>query len=228
MADLILVPEFLIFDTLTKVLKFISDDYTEQSDKSNSFIRQIILNLGLERYKYVEQAIEVFVKEQDNPRLLEVNLMLNMHKVLGPPKIHITIPSDSTGQNAIGGSQNSFTVPVFYENEETETYEYRNSYSRRLNTQVSLVITSDNSNEVVLIYHIIRALFISLQNHVALSGLENLTFSGQDLSHLGDKVPTNMYMRALNLGFQYQTGSLDLSKQNYFIDITENGQFTQQ
>lgn len=216
--DLIKVPEFLIFDTLKNILKYIKDDYTEAVNKNDSFLLQIIHDLGLQRYKYDKQAIAVFVKESDDPRALTVEMMLNMKKI-GPPTIHVTVPSDSNAQNAIGGSQNSFQDIVYYEG----TKEYRNTFSRRLRTTLSLVITSDNSNEVVLIYHIVRALLISLQNHLALLGLENLTFGGQDLSLMSDKIPPNMYFRALNLGIEYQTSSLDLSKQRYFIDILADG-----
>jgi len=216
--DLIRVPEFLIFDTLKGILEYIRKDYKVQTNKENSFLLQIIKDLGLQRYKYDKQAVAIFTKEVDDPRLLEVEMMLNMKK-MGPPTIHITVPADSNAQNAIGGSQNSFHDVEYYEGSK----EYRNTFSRRLRTTLSLVITSDNSNEVVLVYHIVRALLIALQDHLALIGLENITFGGQDLSLMSDKVPKNMYFRALNLGIEYQTSSLDLKKQRYFIDIIGNG-----
>lgn len=218
MADYIRVPEFLIFDTLKGILKHIKEDYTAQADKEDSFLLQIIDELGLQRYKYDKQAIAVFTKGEDDPRLLTVEMMLNMKKI-GPPTIHITVPSDSNAQNAIGGSQDSFHGTEYYQ----DSLEYRSTFSRRLRTTLSLVITSDNSNEVVLIYHIVRALLISLQDHLALIGLENITFGGQDLSLMSDKIPANMYFRALNIGVEYQTSSIDLSKQRYFIDIIGNG-----
>jgi hypothetical protein len=104
MDGLVMMPEVVLFDVVNRALDYLRNDYDEQDDKFNSFLMRILNNKILERYNFKDQAIEVFINNnEENPRFLETNLMFNMERE-GLPTIHLTLPSEQTqtGGNGIG------------------------------------------------------------------------------------------------------------------------------
>jgi hypothetical protein len=211
-------------------LNYLRTDYDDQEDKAKSFLMKLLKGKVIERYDLQTQAIEVFIDNNpENPRFLEVNLMFNMERE-GLPTIHLTLPSEQTqtGGNGIGVDQGYQDVIV----EDTEYDENGNMifqgkitevYTRRFQSTYNIVITSDNSNEVILIYHTLRALLISLIPSMSLAGLENVALGGQDVQLNSGLAPKNMYVRSITLTLQYETSSPSIFPQLIFNDLTAKG-----
>ena len=221
-----IIPEFILLHAIKAGLKFLKTDFDAQETAgtpNNSYLHRILEDQQIERYSYYEQAKAVLFKQKDDPRSIRVDLMYNMdfEKV---PSIYITLPGEQHGQNALGIEQS--TEPYYNANTDDEVVSYTNKYTRRKNATYAIYITSDNSNEVTLLYHIIDCLIISMTTHLALKGLYNLTQGGQDLQIDSDKIPKHLFIKALSLGLQYDRSAPDLNSTPMFTDIMFEGRPT--
>lgn len=194
-----IIPEFILLNTIKKALKWIEADHSKCSAENRveeSYLYRIFEDTQIERYNYYEQAQAVLFKKKDDPRKLTVDLMYNM-KIEQVPTIYISLPGEQHGQNVLANGQ---TNTSYFNSDNT----YADQFSRRKNATYAIYITSDNSNEVSLLYHLIDSLLISASSALTLSGLENLTFGGQDIQLENDKVPKHFFIKALSIGLQYE------------------------
>lgn len=220
MGKIITVPEFILHDGLQKIVKFIREDYKSFSTTPDkSYIVKLVKELGFERYNYDVQAVATFLADEESPKHLTIDLGFNMKRET-LPAIHITMPAETPGQNALGLDEGSRETYQNYTDAETPVVETLQSiFTRRYRSTYDIVIVSDNSNEVVMIYHIVKALLVSLSAHFTLSGLENFTFGGQDLQPYAELAPKNIFMRAIRLGLEYESSALDFEKHPLVVDI---------
>lgn len=215
---LLLVPEFILLDTLQKAILAIRKDYNESSNPDQSWIGILLKDIGYERYEFLKQASQVFIVDEKDPRHLQVDLGFNMTRE-GAPGIHITMPSESPGQNAIGNDE-GYQEPVF----NSTGNEYNKVFTRRYKSTYDIVVTSDNSNECLLIYHVIKAILVALTIQLNIKGLQNITFSGQDLQPYADLMPKNMFVRAIRLGIEYESSTLTFEKYPTIVGIIFEGE----
>ena len=122
------------------------------------------------------------------------------------PSVYIALANEQNGQNGLGLDEG------FQQDIENEDGTFSPIFTRRKNTSYNVMITSDNSNEVVMIYHFLYALLTSLTPHMNMRGLENISIGGQDLQLRGDLIPKHFFMRALAINLQYETSVPDLSR----------------
>lgn len=201
------IPEIIILDTIKKLLKTIRLDYNNNiADTTKSLLYRLLNGNEVQRYKLFTQAEAVFITTDDNPRHLDVNLFFNAKRA-GIPTIHITLPSESERNNAIGLSE-GFRETIY---DETDGAFIR-TFNRRYGAKYNIIITSDNSNEVVLLYHFLRSVLISLNPHFNLSGLQNPKLSGGDLQINSELVPSNIFIRSIGMEFEYDVEAQDLFK----------------
>jgi hypothetical protein len=205
------IPEYIIFYALEAGFKYIQTDYESQSDKTKSLLYFYLSNVGIQRYQFFEQAVAVFVKAKDDPRKLTLDLMFNRAKET-VPNIYISLPSEQPAQNTLGFGETDIQALFDDFDNNGENGAYRTSFTRRFATTYNLIITSDNDNEVVLIYHVLKALIMSLNVHFALAGLQNLKIGGSDLKSFGKEIAINGFARSLSMSFEYETSAVDFSK----------------
>lgn len=217
-TPLIRVPEFILFTHVKNLINFIRLDDTD--DTVNSYLYKLANGVGIERYDYFQQLKEIFItRDNESLKYLEVDLMFNNTRDKGPT-IHVTCPSESPGQNALGNDEGSRDNEEYYE-EEIVT-ENAPVYTRRYVATYDLVIVSDNSNECVAIYHLLKALINATRPELTLLGLENIKESGNDLTPYNELMP-KMFMRTLRLSLEYETSTLVINKAFYPADITVTG-----
>ena len=201
----LVVPEIILLNSLRSLLKLIKDDFNAQTDKSKTILYRVCEAHQLERYGFFQQAVKVFVdNSSEDSRKLDVNIFFNLQRAT-LPTIHITLPSEMPSQDGIGIDEG------YQENdlEDEVEQQYRKVFTRRFDTRYNIVITSENSNEVVLIYHVIRALFIPMLTSLSVTGLENIKLGGGDLNLQGF-LPPNVFARNIGLTFAYEVNARDL------------------
>lgn len=225
---LITVPEFILHTTLENTLKFIREDYKlfkDQNKPEQSYIHKLCFELGFQRYNYIEQAVAVFTASNEDNRHLTLDLMFNMTSD-SPPSIHITMPSETPGQNALGMGEDSNDNFLNYQEVDNEQVSdtVQSIFNRRYRANYDILILSDNSNEVVMLYHVVKALLVALSPQFTLLGLENITFGGQDLQAYADLAPKNLFMRAVRLGLEYNSSTLNFAKHPLITEIVFNPQ----
>ena len=207
-----IVPEYKMLDLVTKAVNFIREDYNGQSDKTQSWLQRVLTaGSGTNRYDVVAQAVEVFInRDVADPKYLEVNLMFNMQRE-GAPTIHITLPSEQTqtGGNGIGmdeGDEENILIDSTFNGDGSLNVigSITPVYTRRDSSTYNIVITGDNSNEVILIYRVLKALIIALTPSFSLAGFQNIVLGGQDLQLQSTMVPKNIYMRAITVKVEFE------------------------
>lgn len=216
MEPLIVLPEIILLDTINAAINFVRADYNGRTDKTKTFLHLLLNGAALERYDLFNQAAQVICGAEDSPRFFQIDLAFNMTRN-SLPSAHITLPSEQTAQgNGMGSDENyregimdangagafnadfssSFDAPGFAT--------IRPVFSRNISSTYNIVLMSDNSNEVILLYHFLRAICLSLIPHFHIKGLKNISFGGQDLQPY-DGLGQNIHMRALTISLQYDT-----------------------
>ena len=195
----ILIPEMVIYQTLENITKYIRDDLKANSaDLKKSFLYRL---LGLDddgeemktnRYNYFVQAVKIFQSMQN----LSVNIGYNF-EVAKIISFHIILPSESPAGISIGEDEG-------YRTEKDKDGNTQLKFCQMFQSTYQIMITSDNSNEVNLVYHIYKSLIIALVPHFTLKGLLNPKLSGNDIVFQDDTIPMGIFHKVLNLTFDYE------------------------
>lgn len=216
----IIVPEFVIFNTVQSILKFLNTDYTNQTDKTKSFLYELCNATGMIRYNFFNNAIEVFASKIDSPRNLKCTFQYNQQQTQFP-NMYVQHAGEQDGVNAISTDEDSYEPAGYTDQSEG----FRHTYARRQNATIQLVITSDNSNETVMIYYILKAVLLSLRGsgHLTFAGLENVKITGSDIQVQMDNMPRPIHRKVLNLYLEYDSYTIDLDKNQYALGAIFNG-----
>lgn len=192
----VLLPDDIIFKALDNGIKIIRDDFNSKSDEKDTYLYQIFADNKYQRYEFFEQAKQVLITKNTDPRHLRIFKFFNMERA-AMPSIHITLPGEEKGEtNIIGNLEDDYFA--------FGTDQYNEQYIRSFLPQYEVAITTDNPNEVVLLYQFVRALLISLEDHLELSGLQNIQFTGKDI-HLrqANDLP-RIFGRSIGMSFTYE------------------------
>lgn len=223
--NFLIIPEFILLDAIEKGLVFVKSDYQTHlanQTEEKSYLYRLLGGANIQRYNYFKQGKKVILAEEDDPRRLSVDLMYNM-EINKVPSIYIALAAEQTGQNGIGLDQ-GYRESYYTDRDETDPENLIPgdevvTFTRRMNTSYNIMIVSDNSNEVVMLYHFLRAMLLSLHPHLNLSGIENITMSGQDLQLYSDLIPKSAFMRAIGLNIQYEVTVPDLQATLLIQDV---------
>jgi len=202
----ILIPEMVIYQTLENITKYIRDDLSSVQpdaggnyDYSQTFLYRL---LGLDddgnpmkmnRYNYFIQAKKIF----DNKKNLSVNIGYNF-EVAKIISFHIILPSEQPATTSLGEDEG------YYTEEDEESGKTQLKFCQMFSSTYQIMITSDNSSEVNLVYHIYKSLFVALVPHFSLKGLLNPKFSGNDIVFQDDTMPMGIFHKVLNFHFDYE------------------------
>ena len=195
----ILIPELVIYQTLENITKYIRDDLkANEADETKSFLYRL---LGLDddgnpmkmnRYNYFVQAKKIFNSVQN----LNVNFGYNF-EVAKIISFHIILPSEQPSSVLLGEDEG-------YQTETDEEGNTQLKFCQMFSSTYQIMITSDNSNEVNIVYHIYKSLLITLVPHLSLKGLLNPKLSGNDIVFQDDQMPMGIFHKVLNLSFEYE------------------------
>lgn len=219
---MIFIPELklkaLIDSLLAELIRDIQDNDTAGTPM-NSILFEALDGYNLGEFNLYEQARELFLRTEDHSRKIRVGLFFDSQKAHNPC-LHLTLPSEEKGQmDSIGVGEGNEDE---YYNEDTG--EVSTFHTRSFNTQFRVVITSDNTMEVVILYHVFKTLFISMLDIVELSGFRKVVLGGNDIQVNSNLVPANIFLRALTLSFNYETSVSKIDKQKLInsINFTTN------
>ena len=148
--------------------------------------------MKVNRYNYFIQAKKIFESMQN----LSVNFGYNF-EVAKIISFHIILPSESPSSIPIGEDEG-------YRTETDEDGNVQLKFCQMFQSTYQIMITSDNVNEVNLVYHIYKSLMIALVPHLTLKGLLNPKLSGNDVVFQDDQMPMGIFHKVLNLTFDYE------------------------
>ena len=203
MSQGILLPEFVIQRTLVTIVKMLRDDLEEnKGDETQSLLYKILgldeqgQALKLNLYDVFKQAKKIVQTKQN----LSVNFGYNQ-EVANIISMHILLPSEQ-GSMTIGADEGYLEDDVFDDNgNKIGVQQY---YTQTYESTYQIMITSNNSAEVNVVYNILKSMLLMLVPHLELMGLRLPTLSGNDIVMQDDLVPVPIFHKVLNLSFKYE------------------------
>lgn len=195
----ILMPEFIIYNTLNSIITYIRNDLKKYSASPSSTFLYKLLGLDedgnilkVNRYNFFDQAKKIF-SDLGN---LDISFGYSF-KVNQPISICIVLPSEQPLEPTIGEDEG-------YQTEEIENVGQQKKFTQLFDTTYQIIITSSNISEVNLVYNVLKSLLIVVMPHLSLKGLMNIKLSGNDIVFNDQLIPAGMFNKVLNLNFQYE------------------------
>ena len=202
MSQGILLPEFVIHKTLVAIVKMLRSDLAEHAaDDTQSILYKILGTdeqgqpLQLNLYNVFKQAKKI-IQTKNN---LSVNFGYNQ-EVAQIISLHILLPSEQ-GKMAIGADEGYLSDDIVEDGEKTRVQNY---YTQMYDATYQIMITSNNSAEVNVVYNILKSMLLMLVPQLELMGLRLPTLSGNDVVMQDDLVPVPLFHKVINLSFTYE------------------------
>lgn len=202
MSQGILLPEFVIHKTLVAIVEMLRADLAEHAaDDTQSLLYKILGTdeqgkpLQLNLYNVFKQAKKI-IQTKNN---LSVNFGYNQ-EVAQIISLHILLPSEQ-GKMAIGVDEGYLSDDIVEDGEKTRVQNY---YTQMYDATYQIMITSNNSAEVNVVYNILKSMLLMLVPQLELMGLRLPTLSGNDVVMQDDLVPVPLFHKVINLSFTYE------------------------
>lgn len=196
------MPEVVLYDLLNNIIKLLRTDITQHPgvDESNSLLYRIMgLNeqgnpMRLNYYNFFKQARKILMTK-DN---LKVYYGYNLSTTTGVD-ICILLPSEQ-GKTAVGADEGYLQTDEGEQGAET----VQNYNVQTFESNYQLMITSNNSMEVLTVYTLLKSALLMLIDQLELYGFRNPHFSGQDIVMQEDLIPVPLFHKVLNIEFTYE------------------------
>lgn len=200
------IPEVILYNTLEGMLYYIRKNAVDNVATEAQSILYKLFNtddngnvLKISTFNYYAGAKALFLRDQEKVNSLKINLGYNLEHT-NRPAIHILMPQENKGRmDGIGliSGNNIATYDITNGTEvEARSYSHAATYS--------LIITSNNSAEVTLIYSFLKTCLPMFSDHFELNGLLNMRLSGQDIRMTNDLGPDNIFHRDMSIQFDYE------------------------
>lgn len=199
----ILLPQIVIYNSLEAILRLLREDLREHPDDDRKTILYSILGLGedgqpiqMNLYNYYKQAKKMLLTEGN----LTVNFGYNQetaHMI----SLHIILPSEQADNACIGEDEGYIEDDVMDGDTKVAV---QPTFTQMYNTTYQVMITSNNSSEVDVVYAILKSMLLMVVPHLELMGLRLPTLSGNDIMMQDDLAPVPIFHKVLNLSFKYE------------------------
>lgn len=197
---MIIIPETKILELIEIALLVVEEDYKKTTDKTKTFLYRIFGNNQIGKYNFLKESVDIFTRTNEHPRKIETRMMFDAKRA-SLPTIHITMPQENNANEGNGiGVDEGYQESI----EDLENKTINKTYTRAFDVQYNAVITSDNSLEVLCIYHLLKSALIGMFNHIEFQGIRNVKLSGQDLQINSEMVPPNIFIRGIGISCFYE------------------------
>ena len=194
-----IIPELVINKILVSIVKLLRDDLEHHPLNEKDTILYKILGLDeqgedlqINIYNYFKQARKIIETKQN----LSVNFGYNQ-EVANMISLHIILPSE-TGKIGIGADEG------YVDDVDDNNAMHQGYLTQVYDTTYQIMITSNNSAEVNVVYNILKSMLLMLIDHIEFMGLRNPSISGNDIVIQDDLTPVPIFHRVLNLSFTYE------------------------
>lgn len=199
----ILLPEIVIYNTLQSIVKLLRDDLKEHADDDKETILYKILGVDEEGkpikmnlYNYFVQAKKMIL----TPKNLSVNFGYNQ-EVAKIISMHILLPAEQ-GESTIGEDEGYMSENIL--DEEGNKIWEQQCFTQIYDCTYQIMITSNNSSEVNVVYNILKSMLLMLVPHLELMGIRIPKLSGNDIVMQDDLTPVPLFHKVINLSFKYE------------------------
>jgi hypothetical protein len=200
-----IIPEQILYALIRDILKFVKDDFNNapSNNKTDTILYDLFHGVVIDDYNYYEQAQELILANEGNPRLINVRLFFDLN-CANLPTIHITLPAESPGIGYIGQKGSNSDDDNFGDKEDSLGENYAERFATNFESNYNIIVTSSNTFEVLIIYSLLKYLMLSFSICFSLNGLQNMKISGQDIMNRPDYIPATIFMRGVNVNMFYE------------------------
>ena len=195
----IIMPEVIIYNALESIVKCVRKDLTENKDNEKASILYRLLGENIDgkpimmnRWDFFKQAKKIFTNKNN----LSVNFGYNFD-VANIIALHIVLPSEQAAESAIGQDEGYNTI---VDDDEMIT----EFFSQNFQSNYQVMITSNNSSEILTVYHVLKSMLLMIIPHLETMGLRLCKLSGNDIMFKDDLMPNGMFHKVLNISFNYE------------------------
>lgn len=213
------LPESILFRFLTLSLQTIRKDLQNVGSKlEESILADIFHPLdGMNGYNYLEQCAGILNRPKNHDKALLVRYFFDLTRA-NLPTIHFNLPGESTGVNqSLGFGAGDSSQYQFDDVDGTR----KSSYAREFRATYNIAITSVNPEEVLTLYNLVKAIFISFHEYFTSAlGFRNLEIGGMDLNlpefqDLG----VTLFSRGVQVTFSYLKEVPSMLKEEVIKDL---------
>lgn len=196
--DSIIMPEITIYNALESVIRYIRKDLSESTEDKNTILFKLLGEdidgkpMSMNRWNFFKQAKKIFSDKQN----LSVNFGYNFDvaKIIS---LHIILPSEEAAESAIGQDEG-------YGDEIDENGQIQQYFTQNFRSNYQIMITSNNSSEVLTVYHILKSMLLMIFPHLEIMGLRLNKLSGSDVMFRDEMMPNGIFHKVINLSFNYE------------------------
>jgi len=222
----LIVPDVIIDEAVKGVLTAFRTNYEQVVNvdllpESNTLLYKVLNPVSIGGYDLFEQSkTSLLTIENKDPRHILVHLGWDPGDIRYP-SIHITLPAESGGAADGVGVDESY--PVVSDGATT----WSKNFERGWSTSYRLLILTDNKNEMMMLYHLLKMGLVAVIDHFSLKGLRNMKIGGQDLGPIDTKQPPGIFTRGITLTFDYTSKTPELLTQavvnniNFFLELKD-------
>ncbi len=194
---MIVIPENIFLNYVEGVLNHLYIDIQNSGSAEDTILYGIFGDLEFKRIKYFDHAKKVFDRSNSNPRRISIKLSFDTD-FSSPPIVYITTGKDDHKYSPIGhydGSEDLRTNGGLIN---------RQILSTRISGETNIVIVSDNLEEMLIIYHSLRAMLLASIPTLVLSGIQEPNFGGNDVMLNEEMIPKNIFIRTISVRYEYE------------------------
>lgn len=221
-----LIPEIALYRMVKNILKFVKNDFANNTDKTKTMLYYLFNGMVLNEYDFYQGAQLMLLKPLTDRRLVDVTVGYNMERA-EMPTIHIILPSEQLNSAPIGGNEGYHGYETLYntiDNGNGTFTEIPQSMSPVFTVDsfvtYNLLLTSNNTLEVILLYNLLKYMCISLASTFELLGFQNCKFGGSDMLFDESLLPRQAFHRNFNITFQYENSVRDVNFTNLVKTFT--------
>lgn len=194
----IVLPEVIIYNALESIVKYIRKDLKEKEDETQTILYKLLGEnidgkpMRMNRWNFFNQAKKIFTDKGN----LSVNFGYNF-EVAKIISLHIILPSEEAAESAVGQDEG-------YGDEYDEELGLQEFFTQNFHSNYQVMITSNNSSEVLTVYHVLKCMLLMIIPHLEIMGLRLNKISGNDVMFRDEMMPNGIFHKVLNLNFNYE------------------------
>jgi|TARA_R110000787_G_scaffold10111_19_gene34725 hypothetical protein len=192
---MITVPQLEVYKIISGFFEMIKKNESLHANApEKTFLYRTFNGLDVADLDYYVQAKDLFTRTRAHPKNFDVRMMFDKDRA-NLPTMHITMGEDKSDVLGIGMSRQLSADGQSLEHTQIDSF------------MVNIIFTSDNKNEITLMYELLKSFLPALQICFEANGLLNVKRHGRDLTIEQSEVPTHIYMRLMTLSGQYESTS---------------------
>lgn len=201
----LVIPEIQLLKLTQGLLNLVRNNYATKVNDQDTILYKMFGGQSIGGYDYYDQVRAIVLPTQDKSRKLEVFKYFNQKRA-HLPTVHIVVSADSPGSVDQG-------LGFDFEGE---------SLNRVFDSRLTVLITSDNYEEAMIIYYLLSSLFIMGVDSFEYSGMRNIKLSGGDVQ-LAEQITPPVFSKTIGVDCIYDrfTPAIDEGGLINSIDIEE-------